>query len=286
MGRRWPGWLAPLALGVFLGGCAGLPDPGVSLVRSGEFDLAQQSLSGPAVRGGSSTAARWLVVIEGDGPVWPAADRAPADPTPRASTALALARGLQRLGGEDTTVFYLGRPCQYGARHRGEACAPRWWTTDRFAEPVIAAYEAWLDRLPQHGRRSLCLVGVSGGGLIALLLAERRPEVTGVMTVASPVAVDAWTDHHQLTVLGVGTAVARGVERLGANRQLHFLGGRDSIVPLNAVLADTQRLVGAAQVKVLPEARHAGPWDRPPRVAGEIGPMSTPISAWCADGSE
>jgi pimeloyl-ACP methyl ester carboxylesterase len=227
-----------------------------------------------------------ILVIEGDGPAWPAADRAPSDPTPRASTAYGLARSFQAQWGEESAVVYLGRPCQYGGTHRGAPCDPRWWTTDRFAEPVIAAYLAWLDGRGLHREPgSLCLVGVSGGGLIAMLLAEQRPQVAGVMTIASPVAVDAWTAHHRLSPLGQGPAVVRGITRLGTSRQLHFLGAQDPIVPPDAVLADTRRWVDPSRVKVLDGVGHAGPWDRSRTDAGERGPLTTPISAWCAEGS-
>jgi pimeloyl-ACP methyl ester carboxylesterase len=255
-------------------------------VRAGEFDLAQQNMQGRSGGWAPSVSRRLILVIEGDGPEWPATDRAPRDPSPRASVARALARSLQRQWGDDSVVMYLGRPCQYGGTHKGNSCAARWWTTDRFAEPVIAAYEAWLDRRPTDIHRSLCLVGVSGGGLIALLLAERRPDVNGVMTIASPVAVDAWTAHHRLSPLGIGKAVVRGIERLGTSRQLHFLGGRDPIVPPEAVWADTQRWAGASSVRVLAEAQHSGPWDRPLTVDGQLGPVLTPIATWCAEGSE
>jgi pimeloyl-ACP methyl ester carboxylesterase len=267
-------------------GCAGLPETGMTRVHSGEFELAQQDFSGRPRGSGPIPARRLILVIEGDGPAWPAADRAPSDPTPGVSSARALARSLQVRWGEGSDVIYLGRPCQYGGTHRGAPCDPRWWTTDRYAQPVIAAYAAWLDVFALNREpRSLCLVGVSGGGLIAMLLAEQRPEVTGVMTIASPLAIDAWTAHHGLSPVDRGPAVRRGMERLGASRQLHFLGARDAVVPPEAVLADTQRAVDASRIKVLAGVGHAGPWDGARTTAGEPGPLTTPISAWCADGN-
>ena len=229
---------------------------------------------------------RRILVIEGDGPDWPAPDRAPRDPTPYPSVALAFAHRMQRTVGADTEVVYLGRPCQYRGRYRGESCESRWWSTDRYGEPVLAAYQQLLDAMQRIAPAPLCLVGYSGGGLMALLLAGQRSDVAGVMTIASPIAFDAWTAHHRLTPLPVAQDLARGIEALPGPRQAHFLGGQDTVVPISAVLDETRALVGASRVLVVAGARHEGPWapaDDPPRELQ--GPLSMPISAWCAEGS-
>ena len=118
--------------------------------------------------------------IEGDGAAWITAYHPPRDPTPLKPIALALA-ALDPAA----AVAYLGRPCQYLDQTALENCSSLWWTTQRFAPEALAAYEQALDTLKvQSGARTIRLVGYSGGGVLAALLALRRQDVSSLITVA------------------------------------------------------------------------------------------------------
>lgn len=205
---------------------------------------------------------RLRVYIEGDGAPWIWPHLPPEDPTPAKPLALRLA--ARDPGGR---VAYLARPCQYFS---SSACRSELWTTGRFGPEVIAAYQIALDRLKAlTGAGRLSLVGYSGGGVLAALLAESRSDVAELLTVAAPLDTDAWTRHHQVTPLD-GDNPAAGAARLRTLAQRHWVGGDDEVVPANLVRPFAEG--AAAAVEVVPGYDHECCWadDWPCRL-GESG---------------
>ena len=86
------------------------------------------------------------------------------------------------------------------------------------SEATTAHLTERLDQVfVEHGR-PVALIGHSRGGMLARVLARRRPElVSGVITLASPhrdpLALNAWLLVHALALAGVGTAGVAGVVR-------------------------------------------------------------------------
>lgn len=193
------------------------------------FDTAPFVLYG-AVKPGATPSPVVTVYIEGDGVAWHGRYSPPADPTPRDPIALRLA-----LRDSAPAVVYLGRPCQYVAhlvpstiRH----CDPRYWTTARFAPDVVTAVNDAIDQAKRHvGAQRVRLVGYSGGGVVAALVAERRDDVEVLVTVAAPLDVAGWTTHHKVSPLTGSLVPDRRNARLQAVRQVHFVGADDDIVP-------------------------------------------------------
>lgn len=182
--------------------------------------------------GGSLRLASWsrpapgplTVYIEGDGHAWTRRDQPSRDPTPRQPVALALAA---RHG--PGAVLYLARPCQF---LRGPGCVPSLWTRDRFAPGVIAAMDRAISAyLGAHPARDLRLVGFSGGGVVAALIAARRPDVSRLTTLAAPLDLDAWTRWHGLSPFPAGDSPLAWAEALGPIPQRHLVGDRDTLVP-------------------------------------------------------
>ncbi|MDP1733410.1 MAG: alpha/beta hydrolase [Sulfuritalea sp.] len=204
------------------------------------------------------------VYIEGDGAAWQTPFHPPRDPTPLQPTALALAAADPA-----PAVAYLGRPCQYLDAAELAACSPEYWTNSRFAPEVVAAYMAFLDRLKEtSGARSLRLVGYSGGGVLATLLAVRRNDVERLVTVASPLAVAEWTAWHQATPLPGSLDPAADVKR-PLPPATHFVGGRDSVVPPQVVAPFAARSGG--RLREVPEFDHQCCWSRDwPRLLEEV----------------
>ena len=101
-----------------------------------------------------------------------------------------------------SNVLYLARPCQFRPPGTRDSCDTSFWTTHRFAESVVAALDGAIDRaLPPSPRRRLTLIGYSGGGGLAVLLAARRSDVVAVVTVAGNIAHGVWTSHHKVSPL-------------------------------------------------------------------------------------
>ncbi len=165
------------------------------------------------------------VYIEGDGAPWVTPWRAPSDPTPLKPLALALAAADPA-----PAVAYLGRPCQYPKAGALASCNPAWWMERRFAPEVLEAYASVLSQLQARlGAQRLRLVGYSGGGVIAALLAAQRPDVERLFTVAAPLALNDWATWHELT--SFAPASDPSWQPGPFPPAVHWVGQDDSVVP-------------------------------------------------------
>ena len=193
------------------------------------------------------------IYIEGDGAVWPRPHLPPADPTPLRPVALALAA-------EDRSpvVAYLGRPCQYLTNEALARCSPEWWTSKRFSSEVLAAYQKAVDQLKAStGHQKLRLVGYSGGGVIAALLADHRQDVVHLTTIATPLSLGAWTAWHGVSPLpkSLDPATMKAPSRIPA---LHYVGADDQIVP-ERIVRDYVALRGGT-LHIVANADHDTGW--------------------------
>jgi dienelactone hydrolase len=217
------------------------------------------------------TASDTLVVyLEGDGLAWYSATQVSTDPTP--SDAVALRMALVHPGPHASA--YLARPCQFV---RDTRCDERYWTDARFAEEVVQSVSKALDRLlAWNGSRRLVLVGYSGGGAVAALVAARRTDVAALVTVAGNLDVQAWVRHHRLSPLRRSLDPAPLMPALARVPQVHFVGAKDSTVPASLTLTLARRLEGSVPlvVQVLPDFDHACCW------AQEWPQLWQRVSAW------
>ncbi|MBF0297027.1 MAG: alpha/beta hydrolase [Magnetococcales bacterium] len=173
--------------------------------------------------------AELTVYIEGDGFAYETLYRASADPTPRTQLVLRLA-ALQQEG----NVAYLARPCMYFEPDRPfpECRTPLWWTLGRFSEEVVAAMNLAIDDLKKRAvAEKLHLVGYSGGGAIAALIAARRTDVASLRTLAGNLDHEAFTSFHKVTPLEKSLNPVQVAPKLARLPQIHFVGTKDDIVP-------------------------------------------------------
>jgi pimeloyl-ACP methyl ester carboxylesterase len=128
-------------------------------------------------------------------------------------------------------VVYLARPCQF-VDTDAPGCAQRYWTEARFAPEVVGATGQAIDVLKRHaGARRLMLVGYSGGGAVAALVAARRDDVERLVTVAGNLDHRTWAAFHHLSPLTESLNPADEVDALRRIPQLHFVGSRDTVIP-------------------------------------------------------
>jgi dienelactone hydrolase len=209
------------------------------------FSLLRQATPAPAL----------TVYIEGDGAPWPTVFHPPRDPTPLQPLALLLAASDPA-----PAVAYLARPCQYRADGSAAACDPAYWTDRRFAPEVLAATDLALTRLKQvAGARRLRLVGFSGGGVIAALLASRRDDVDALVTVAAPLALGAWVNLHRMSPLAAADPLTDSPDRR-LPPAVHFVGADDELVPAGIVRRFAS--VRGGRLEVVPGFDHDGCWAR------------------------
>ena len=195
------------------------------------------------------------VYIEGDGLAWRSRTGMSDDPTPIHPIALFLAA-------EDSSenVVYLARPCQYVT---DTACESRFWTSDRFSEEVVASMNSAVDQYKQGAEAtSIELVGFSGGAAIALLIAERREDVSSIRTVAGNLDPQALNRYHRVSPLINSLDPMKDAVKISGIPQWHFIGKKDTVVP-PFIAENFKKSSGASQnihIKLISGASHMDGW--------------------------
>jgi len=198
------------------------------------------------------------VYVEGDGYAWRDRNTPSADPTPRRATGLALA-----IADPGPNVIYLARPCQYSLDH-SPACGEALWTDRRFSEDVIASLDEVLDRLlaPDPGP-PLELVGYSGGGAVAALLAARRTGVSSLRTVAGNLDHVRLNRLHGVSPMSGSLNAADVAPVLATLPQIHYVGADDPIVAPEIAEAFVGRMADrhCVQVERVAGTTHEKGWE-------------------------
>lgn len=202
------------------------------------------------------------IYLEGDGTPWVRKRVAATDPTPRNPLMFEL------MSLDPAPSVYLGRPCYLGL-NRSKACTPDLWTDGRYSESVVASMSAATDRL-STGYQALVLLGYSGGGTLAMLMAERLPRTETVITLAANLDTQRWAAlHKQHALTGSLNPAARPPlpQRI---RQMHFAGDKDDNVPPQ-LIRDAVAQQHGASFRVFPDQGHRCCWRKVwPEILGEL----------------
>ncbi len=192
-------------------------------IQAGDFKLL-------VLYRGLKTDSRLTVYFEGDGFAFRRKTLPSKDPTPKNPLAMDLA-----LSDDSAAVAYIARPCQYLDDKDLELCSARYWTTHRYAEEVLDSISHAVDWLlaqrPATSHQPLDLVGYSGGGAIAALLAARRDDVRSLVTLSANLDLDRWTSELELTPFIYSLNPADQGDELRTLHQLHLVGDDDDRVP-------------------------------------------------------
>ena len=214
------------------------------------------------------------VYIEGDGRAW--IDRYTPSPDPTPVNPVALRLAVIDGGGN---VVYLARPGQYV--HAG--VDRRYWLGARFAPEVIDAYVGAVRQLAASVDASAVdLVGYSGGGAVAALVAARlRQHVPSLpvtlRTVAGNLDTRAWASVKRITPLAESLNPADEAATLRDVPQRHFVGTRDSQVPASVYESYAGKLGSSRCLQeTRVDASHAGPWEEAWRSAVREVPACRP----------
>lgn len=194
------------------------------------------------------------VYIEHDGTPWLDKRTIALDPTPRDPLMLAL------MALDPAPSLYLGRPCYYGMATT-PPCSAVYWTHGRYSEQVVESMAAALTRFLQaHPHGAVHFYGHSGGGTLAILLAERFAITKKVITLAGNLDVAGWAAHHGYSPLSYSLDPARRPALSPHIAQHHVIGSGDEHIPLHLTKQFAARQ-NNAQVTVLPGVTHACCWE-------------------------
>ena len=263
MGLRLIVWHLLVGFIFMLTACSGLSDRGAKargvaeqagftrqIIASGLFSLTTfHKLD-------KNNHALLVVYIEGDGLAFQRKGRLSLDPTPQSAVGLELAAKDSH-----PSVIYIARPCQYLLDDALKKCDPKYWSTHRYSEDVIVAINRAIDHLGS-GYKSIALVGYSGGGTVAALIAARRQDVAWLVTIAANLDHKSWTDIHQVTPLSGSLNAADYAASIQNLPQLHLIGERDTNVPFEVTRAFLNRMPNHTWVNVrtVPEFNHKCCW--------------------------
>ena len=129
------------------------------------------------------------------------------------------------------SVLYLGRPCYLQITHPPE-CSERLWTSQRYSSDVVASMSAAAGAfISEHHFKRVLLVGYSGGGALAVLMARRMPDIGGVVTIAGNLDPDAWTTLHGYLPLEGSLNPSLEPPLPAGLKQWYLVGERDKNVP-------------------------------------------------------
>lgn len=272
-GRRGRRLLAAVAAGcaALVAGCQSLPERVDR--QAADLGLERRVVAGETFRHvvyqrrAPRSGQALHVYLEGDGSPWLHGMLPAADPTPRRPYALEL------MAADPAPSVYLGRPCYFGLS--GETpCDNRWWTSARYAPAVVDSMAAALESLlAERGGPPAVLVGYSGGGALAVLLASRVAGVQRVITVAANLDTARWTERHGYLPLR-GSLNPMAAARLDGRAHVHFAGGADEVVASDTVRAFAARHHG--RFRVVADFDHSCCWRRrwPELLAEALAPAA------------
>lgn len=197
--------------------------------------------------------ARLHIYLEGDGRPWIEGRQPANNPSSTRLTALSL------MHKDPNPAVYINRPC-YGVSVQPRACHPRLWTSARYSEPVVQALNAAVSEAKAQVRATeLILIGHSGGGSLAMLIAARRQDVVAVITLGANLDTLSWTDHFGYLPLTESLNPAE-LEPLPADvLRWHFAGAQDQQVP-PAITEGVAKADPRARFILLPQVDHQAGW--------------------------
>ena len=189
------------------------------------FDVYPFLLSG-LLKGKPGSRDYLVVYIEGDGAALTAAKEIAFDPSPSQAQSYELA-----LLDPAQAVLYLARIGQYQPGQTGPLYQ-KYWAEARFSNDAVeAASQAISQAKNQVGATYVHLVGFSGGGALATLLAERRGDVKSLVTIAALLDIDWWVDTFDYKPLLGSLNPADRAPMISSLPQIHINGKKDKIAP-------------------------------------------------------
>jgi pimeloyl-ACP methyl ester carboxylesterase len=192
------------------------------------------------------------IYLEHDGPAWIDTNNVATDPTPHHALM------LDAMAQDSAPSLYLGRPCYFG-RQNDPGCGPVLWTHQRYSELVVNAMATALRGfLASYDHKHLVFLGYSGGGTLAMLLAERFSRTQAVVTVAGNLDIVAWAKRHDYSPLEGSLNPADRQPLPQVIKQMHYVGGRDTNVP--PLIIKSVATLPKGSVIELPEYDHVCCW--------------------------
>ena len=193
------------------------------------------------------------VYLDGDGTPWEHSRWIARDPTSRNPII------LQLMEIDQQPAIFLGRPCYHGFSTAPQ-CHYRFWTSHRYSRQVVDSMAMALNIWQQkHGYSKVSLIGFSGGGALALLIAPNIPGLETVVTLAANLDVAAWSRYHGYRLLQDSLNPADQL-LISNPKQIHIAGPKDKIVPPMVIKSYLEKQKGLSTYLVYDNHDHYCCW--------------------------
>jgi len=167
------------------------------------------------------------VYIEGDGRSW--IDRSTISPNPTPSNPAVLRLAVLD---DSPNVLYFARPCQYVNLKFETNCSKQTWTSHRYSLDVIEAYNEILNHLKKNNKNfKFNLIGHSGGGAVAVLVAATRNDIKSIRTLAANLDHVELNREKNVSQLNGSLNPIDFAKKISFLPQVHYQGMHDKIIP-------------------------------------------------------
>ncbi len=223
------------------------------LVKGGDFWLVTyQKITDPLLP--------FVFYIEGDGKAFLNKYTLSDNPTP-SNPILYLAILDSR-----PNVVYMARPCQFFSTTQMQTlnpyCNAHYWTNKRMSQEVITSMNDAIKTI-SGGRNAIDLIGYSGGGGIAVLIAANNSNVKSIVTINGNLNHNMFNKKHNTPPLIDSLNPINYATKIRNIPQLHLSGGRDTAVPPFIVESFVKASNSyCVHQEIIPDATHQKGWKK------------------------
>ncbi len=155
--------------------------------------------------------------------------------------------------------IYMARPCMYVDLGNEKNCEFKKWTLEKYSKEMVNALNQVIDKYKLDPKQKIELVGYSGGGAMAILVAAHRNDVQSIRTIAANLSSNSLTKHYSHTPLE-GLDPIDFAQKVSQIPQIHFYGDSDSVIPSWVSENFVKRSKSKCVHRIKVEATHTKGW--------------------------